>query len=241
MGAILTIQLSAFSNKKVLPNAENIAVLMPKLKELSGIEFLPNVVNSQTIYNKTGTIENVSDLSFSTMDNSGQVICTENRIDCVFNFDIDHQEGIEDKFNIASEIIQFIMKKAKVFANRLALNVTCLSNICNGNSVFEKQVMYVGPFYKNKTIKEWSSRTNARGMMSINGIEESLNIITEYTYATEQTTKETRIICHTDINTIPENKDFRFESDSIAIFKKQARSIFLEIQDDLEGLIQDEK
>ena len=37
MGAILTIQLSAFSNKKVLPNAENIAVLMPKLKELSGI------------------------------------------------------------------------------------------------------------------------------------------------------------------------------------------------------------
>ena len=49
MGAILTIQLSAFSNKKVLPNAENIAVLMPKLKELSGIEFLPNVVNSQKI------------------------------------------------------------------------------------------------------------------------------------------------------------------------------------------------
>ena len=60
MGAILTIQLSAFSNKKVLPNAENIAVLMPKLKELSGIEFLPNVVNSQKIDIKTGTIENVT-------------------------------------------------------------------------------------------------------------------------------------------------------------------------------------
>ena len=36
MGAILTIQLSAFSNKKVLPNAENIAVLMPMTTVGSG-------------------------------------------------------------------------------------------------------------------------------------------------------------------------------------------------------------
>lgn len=87
------------------------------------------------------------------MDNSGQVICTENRIDCVFNFDIDHQEGIEDKFNIASEIIQFIMKKAKVFANRLALNVTCLSNICNGNSVFENRLCTLGHSIRIKQLR----------------------------------------------------------------------------------------
>lgn len=241
MGAILTIQLSSFSNKKVLPNTENIAVLMPKLKELSGIEFLPNIVSSQKIDVKTGAIENVPNLSFSSTDNSGQIICTENRIDCIFNFDIDHQDGIDDKFNMASAIVKFIMSNASVFANRLALNVTCLSNVCSSNSVFETQVMHVVPFYQNKTIKEWSSRTNAVGSMNINGVEEDLNIITEYTHATEQITKETRIVCHTDINTVPENKDFRFESDAIDIFEKQAKDIFLEIQADLEELVKDEK
>ena len=241
MGAILTIQLSAFGNKRILPSTENIAILMPKLKELSGIEFLPYIVNSQKIDITTGAIENVPNLSFSSTNNSGQVICTENRIDCIFNFNIDHQEGIDDRFNVASAIIQFIMNYTSVFANRLALNVTYLSNICSGNSIFETQVMHVVPFYQNKTIKEWSSRTNAMGTMKINGIDESLNVITEYTHATEQTTKETRIVCHTDINTVPENKDFRFKSDAIDSFEKQAKSIFVEIQSDLEGLVADEE
>lgn len=241
MGAVLTIQLSVFSNKRILPSTENIAILMPKLKELSGIEFLPNVVNSQKIDITTGAIENVPNLSFSSADNAGQVICTENRIDCVFNFNVDRQEGVESGFDVASAIIRFIMEHANVFANRLALNVTYLSNICNGNSAFETQVMHVVPFYQNKTIKEWSSKTNAVGIMTINGADESLNIITEYIHATEQTTKETRIVCHTDINTVAENKDFRFKFDVVDSFEKQAKSIFTEIQSDLERLVTDEK
>ncbi|WP_406043180.1 hypothetical protein [Succinimonas sp.] len=241
MGAIIKIQLSAFSNKKVLPSADNIAKIMLSLKEKFGIELLPSILNTQKIDVSTGMIKTVSNLSFSSMDNTEQIICSENRIDCIFNFSVEHQEETEGKFKAASDVLKFIMEKEKIIANRLALNVTFLSNICSKNSVFETQVMHVMPFYRNKTIKEWSSRTNAFGKMIINNVEEELNIITEYTYITESATKEARIICHADINTIAENNDFRFECLSVEFFERQAKEIFSEIQLDLEGLVTDGK
>ena len=237
MGATLSIQVSAFSNKKIVPNAENIAVIMPKLKNLSGIEFLPNIINTQKIDIATGKIDNLPNLSFASINKTGQVVCTDNRIDCIFNFEIDKQDEVEARFNTASCIISFIMQNESVFANRLALNVNYLSDVCNGNSLFETQVMHVLPFYQGKDIKEWSSRTNAVGQMKINDLDENLNVITEYTHTTEPVSGETRILCHIDINTISENQDFRFKYDAISTFIDQAKQIYEDIQSDFDGLV----
>lgn len=241
MSAILSIQLSAFGNKKITPNAENISRLMPKLKEFSEIEFLPNIINTQKIDIETGSIENLPNLSFVSIDNKSQVVCTENRIDCIFKFDLTKQSGTDLRFDTSSKIISFIMQNGSVVANRLALNVTHLSDTCNGNSVFEKQVMHTVPFYQGKNIKEWSSRINAFGQMSINNSTENLNIITEYTHASQSTSGETRIVCHTDINTVAENKDFRFEYATFDEFVSQAKDIFNGIQSDLEELVKNEE
>ena len=241
MGSVLKIQLSAFSNKRIVPSANNIAIIMPKLKEISGIEFLPSVVNSQKIDISTGMIENVSNLSFLSADSTGQVICSDNRLDCIINVSADHQDVVEERFNTTSAILQFLMEATNTVANRLALNVTFVSDICNENSVFEKQVMHVVPFYQNRIIKEWSSRVNAEGTMTINNIEENLNIITEYSRGIEPNTMKTRILCHSDINTVAENRDFRFEHDAIDLFEKKEKSIFEEIQSDLKGLVKYEE
>ncbi|MCM1145000.1 MAG: hypothetical protein NC407_09855 [Lachnoclostridium sp.] len=241
MSAILSIQLSAFGNKKILPNTENISVLMPKLKEFSGIELLPNIIDTPNIDIETGSIKNVPNLSFVSIDNKSQVVCTESRIDCVFNFDMAEQSSTDLRFDTSSEIISFIMQNGNVMANRLALNVTHLSDVCNGNSVFEKQVMHTVPFYQGKNIKEWSSRINAFGQMTINGNAENLNVITEYTQASQSTSGEIRIACHTDINTVAENKDFRFEYAAFDVFVSQAKEIFKSIQSDLEELMKNEE
>ncbi len=236
MGMILSMQLSAFSNKRIVPSTDNIAILMPKLKELSGDDLLPSILNTQKIDISTGNIENVPNLSFSTINNKEKIVCTENRIDCTFNFEAEEQTTVLQDFQAAIKILQFIMEIGNVFANRLALNVDFTSDVCNGNTKFEKQVMHKVPFYQNKEIKEWSSRTNARGTMEIHGKEE-LNIITEYNHIAQKEISENRIVCHSDINTIQENKDYRFTFSDIEYFATHAIEIFVSIQSDLENMV----
>lgn len=237
MGAILSIQLSAFSNKRIIPSTDNIAKLMSKLKEMSGVDLLPSILNTQKIDISTGNLENVPNLSFSTSDNKEKVVCMENRIDCTFNFEIEKQDVVWDNFEVAVKILEFIMQDETVLANRLALNVNFISDICNGGTKFENQVMNVVPFYQDKDIREWSSRINARETIKINSKEEILNIITEYNHITQDRIGA-KIICHCDINTIQENKDYRFYSSDIECFAKQAKEIFVNIQSDLENMVE---
>ena len=49
MGIILNIQLSAFINHRIEPNANNISNLMNELNLLKLKEFLPNITTGQTI------------------------------------------------------------------------------------------------------------------------------------------------------------------------------------------------
>ena len=239
MGAILSMQLSAFSNKRIVPSTDNIAILMPKLKEISGADLLPSILNTQKIDISSGNVENVPNLSFSTIDNKEKVVCTENRIDCTFNFEVEEQTTVLQSFEAAVKILRFIMENGSVFANRLALNVNFISNVCDGNTKFEKQVMRIVPFYQDKDIKEWSSRTNARGTMQVHGKGEELNIITEYNHVTQNEIGETRIVCHSDINTIPDNKDYRFTFSDVECFANQAKDIFISIQSDLEDMVKE--
>lgn len=237
MGAVLSIQLSVFSNRKITPSTGIIAIMMPKLKELTGLDYLPSIINTQKIDISTGNMENIPNLSFSTLDKKSQVVCTENRIDCTFNYELKDQSSVDSGFISAMDILQFIMENTKVLANRLAMNINFISNVCSGESKFEKQVMHVVPFYQDKDIKEWSSRTNAKGKMTIDGHEEELNIITEYNHVTDSNIGETRIVCHSDINTVSENKDYRFNYESLNSFAEQAKRVFKQIQADLEEMV----
>ena len=237
MGEILYIQLSVFSNKRIIPTSDNISLMMKDLKKITDVDYLPSIIDTQKVDIPTGKIETVSNLSFFTYDKKSQVVCTENRIDCNFNYEIKDQENINRDYHFAADILKSIMKKAMILGNRLALNVNFVSNVCNGSSDFENQVMHIVPFYQNKTIKEWSSRTNGKGEITINDCAEELNIITEYNHSIQQPIGEKRIVCHSDINTLHENKDYRFSDTSIDSFAEQTWGIFTEIQSDLEKMI----
>ena len=236
MGAILSIQLSAFSNKKIIPSTENITFMMNDLKRITGVDYLPSIINTQKVDIPTGNIEIVPNLSFFTADRKSQIICPENRIDCNFFYEINEQATVDRDYKFAENILQEIMEKATILANRLALNVNFVSKVCDGSSKFEKQVMHIVPFYQEKTLKEWSSRTNGKGKITINDCEEELNVITEYNHSNQQINGEKRIVCHSDINTIHENTDYRFSYNNIDSFAKQTWRIFKEIQSDLENM-----
>lgn len=241
MGIILSIQLSAFSNRKITPSVENTAVIMSDLKELSGIRFLPHIINTHNINILAETVETIPNLSFSSINESRQIICTDDRIDCIFHFDTNGQENIKSSLNTASRLLSSIMQHNDISASRLALNVYFFPAVGRDKHLCRTNIMCVIPFYRERVIKEWFSRMNAMDQVRINNADESINIITEYTHTTEPASGESRILCHADINTAAENKDFRFKYDSIDIFKAQAWDIYQNIQSDIERLVNSEK
>ena len=86
MSLILNVQLSAFSNYRIEPTANNVTFLMESINKLGIKEFLPNITTGQNIDLIKGKLETISNLGFVTSDKTGQIICQNNRIVCLFNY-----------------------------------------------------------------------------------------------------------------------------------------------------------
>lgn len=239
MGIILNIQLSAFINHRIEPNANNISNLMNELNLLKLKEFLPNITTGQTIDLVKGRIDTISNLAFVTADKSGQIICQDERIDCIFNFNQDDKCDFESELQKLEKILLLIMSEYKIVSNRFALNINLLSEPYFGelqNTIFGKSVVSSLKFYDNREFKEWSMRENSWYPITISNEEDTLNVITELSMVTNDQQNEKRILCHMDINTIPENSGYRFNTDSLNDFVIETGVIAKEIKANFEEL-----
>ena len=242
MSMFLNLQLTAFCNYKIEPSAKNISVLMDKINLLNIKEFLPNVTTGQTIDLVKGKVESVSNLGFVTVDKSGQIMCQDDRIDCIFNFTPDIRGDFEESANNLKVILKQILQENRILSNRLAFNVNLLSDSHSDglkNTSFGHEIVSTLNFYKGKELKEWSSRENVWHTIKIANIDEILNVITELSMVTRNSGEEKRLLCHMDINTIHENTRYRFGYESLDPFVDETKKIIANIKADFEELSKD--
>lgn len=239
MGAVVNIQLSAFCNNRIEPNAKNIALLMEKINSLNIKEYLPNIATSQSIDLVKGNIETSSNLGFVTTDKSGQIMCQDNRIDCIFNYQNGCQGCYEKDIDNLRDILSLILSEYEIISNRLAININILSDSYNGNlqnTNFGQNIVSTLDFYKGKELREWSSRDNLRYPIKIGDKEEMLNVITELSMVISQPEREKRLLCHMDINTIPENIGYRFNYEKMLCFVSEVKKVITDIKNNFEEL-----
>lgn len=239
MGMLLNIQMSIFGNYHIETTANNISILMQKLNELGKFEFLPNIVEGQNIDILAGKISTTSNVSFITSSQLCRVMCMDNRIDCILTFNPDYQDTIENSLQFCNDVLTVIMESFPILGNRLAININELSNPISTDLLetkLGKSIISVLDFYKNKTLEEWSTRSNTRFPINISEKAEMLNIITELNIVKNDQTMEKRVLCHIDINTIPENQGFRFTNGDLSSFIKETKKIISNIKDNFEEL-----
>lgn len=239
MGIVLNIQLSAFVNRRIEPNASNISNLMDKLNQLKIKEFLPNITSGQTIDLIKMKVDTIYNLAFVTADKSSKIICQDERIDCIFNFDQNDKCDFEGELQKLKKILFLVMTEYNIFSNRFALNVDLLSKPYSGefqNTIFGKKAASLLKFYTDRKLKEWSMRENSWCPITISAQEEMLNVITELSMVTNDQQNEKRILCHMDINTIPDNSEYRFVADSLNDFTHETCAIAKEIKANFEEL-----
>lgn len=239
MGIVLNLQLSVFTNYRIEPNANNISNLMKKINLLGVKEFLPNITTGQTIDLVNGKIDTISNLAFVTADRSGQIMCQNDRIDCIFNFNQENECVFETEIQGLENIIELIMTEYDIMSNRLAFNVNFLGDSYSNylqDTNFGQNIISSLDFYNNKTLKEWSTRENVWHPIMISGQEEMLNVITELSMVISNQEDEKRLLCHMDINTIPENSRYRFNAEKLREFVSGAQAIAIGIKTNFEGL-----
>lgn len=239
MGMLLNVQLSVFGNYNIEATAANVSKLMQGINELGKFEFLPNIVSGQNIDLLAGKINTTSNLSFITTSQLSQIICMDNRIDCILNFNSEYQDTIDDSLQFCNNVLAVIMDTFPILGNRLAININELSN-CISTELFKTKLVWsvisVFDFYKDKTLDEWSTRANTRFPVEILGKSEILNVITELNIAQNSQNSEKRILCHLDINTIPENQGYRFKKDDLSSFICETKKIIYNIKNNFEEL-----
>lgn len=239
MGIILNLQLAVFCNHRIEPTPTNISVLMEKINALNIKEFLPNVTTSQIVDLTDRNIKVFPNISFITMDESARIICQDDRIDCIFNFNEDNQSNLEEDIQNLKEILKQILQQNKIICNRLAFNINLLSRTYIKelqSTSFGHNITSPLNFYRGKNLNEWFLRENVRCPIKILKNDELINIITELSLITSNQKFKNRLLCHMDINTIPENIGYRFHYESLDDFVNEANKFITEIRNDFKEL-----
>ena len=222
MKTVTSIMISIFGNKNLNPDSESITYFMTEFKKISNLDFLPNIANSPAIDISTGNISQVFNLSFRTSDGLAKIIGNGNRIDFVSLFTDQTQDIIDERFNQGVKILQTILLKTGITANRLALNIDLY---CTDYDK-EKMVFKPLPFYSERDLKEFTSRINSDYEIDVLENKEKLNVITSFVINDEKNGGIDILRCHLDINTVAQNSDYRFRHEELAdyILKTKALS-----------------
>ena len=239
MGTFLNVQFSIFTNHRIAPTASNVTTLMGKINDLKKFEFLPNVVSTQNIDLGSGQLNAVSNLVFITASNQSQIMCMDNRIDCVFNFDPSCDDTLETSISFCKKVLNIIMQEYSILGNRLAINVNKISSALPENfkeTHFGKKLIVCLDYYEQKNLVEWSTRYNTRTQVEISNKNEVLNVITDLTLAKDMQNESKKILCHLDINTVPENQAYRFSCEDLEAFMKESIKVITPIINDFERL-----
>ncbi len=237
MSIIMNVQYSAFSNNRIEPTPDTVNSILAGLNSLGKYVFIPSMIAGQNIDLLAGKVNPVNNISFVTIDQQVQIACMNDRIDVLINGTNSNQIGsIEDHITFARQALTVVMENNHIYSNRLALNVSVLSDVINGpvqaTALGRKLCSTLG-FYEERSLEEWSSRVNSRISIQIDS-QEVLNVITEISSVFDSVAEKKRFLCHMDINTIFENSGYRFSSGSLERFDNEAMKIVAEIKQNFE-------
>lgn len=237
MSILMNVQYSIFSNNRIEPTPDVVNDLLSELNAMGKYVFIPSMIAGQNIDLLAGKVNPMNNISFVTIDQQVQIACMNERIDVVIN-GMDNNKTIpfEEHIEFARNALMKIMGKNHIYSNRLAINISLLSDIIEDpiqETPFWKKLCNTLAFYDGVPLEEWSSRVNARKTIQIDN-SESLNVITELSSVLDNTSGEKRFLCHMDINTIFENVGYRFSAGSLEKFDGAVMKIISEIKHNFE-------
>lgn len=237
MSILMNVQFSIFSNNRIEPTPDVVNDLLSELNAMGKYVFIPSMIAGQNIDLLAGKVNPMNNISFVTIDQQVQIACMNERIDVVINGTGKNQTiPIEEHIEFARSALMKIMEKNHIYSNRLAINISLLSDIIEDpiqETSFGKKLCNTLAFYDGVPLEEWSSRVNARKSIQVDN-SELLNVITELSSVLDNTSGKKRFLCHMDINTIFENAGYRFSAGSLEKFDGEVMKIIAEIKHNFE-------
>ena len=237
MSILMNVQYSIFSNNRIEPTPDVVNDLLSELNGMGNYVFIPSIIPGQNIDLLAGKVNPVNNISFVTIDQQVQIACMNERIDVVINgTDKNQTIPIEEHIEFARNALMKIMMKNNVYSNRLAINVSLLSDLIEEpiqKTPLGKELCNTLAYYSGISLDEWSSRVNARRSIQVDN-KELINVITELSSVLDNTCGKKRFLCHMDINTIFENAGYRFSAESLEKFDGEIMKIVKEIKHNFE-------
>ena len=126
MSNIINVQLSYFCDYHIQTSVESITKLMEGLNGLGFGELLPSMIPGQKLNLLEGKAIPTTNLSFNSTDGSIQIVCMDNRIDCIIRPTVSEKIDL-DKMQCI-KYMRFILTNGQLFnVNNCDTNV--LANI----------------------------------------------------------------------------------------------------------------
>lgn len=244
MNIIMGVQLTFFCDHHIKTSVDSITTLMQELNKLNMLELLPSVIPGQKLDLLVGKAVSTTNLGFNSPTGNVQIACMDNRIDCTVKPEANENLNLEDALSKCETFLNVILKQYSIQGNRLAINIDVLGKEINSDikdtQCGNKIASCIG-YYKDKSLDDLSARLNTRVPITISNSQEMVNIITNINSATNNQTNNKLLICHIDINTVPEKQDLRFKSNDLKIFIDEIQDIIHQIFNDFEVIDNDKK
>lgn len=234
MSKIIKINAYFFGKISVQLNVSFITEMMNSLSEAAGISLFPNVIPGQKVDLIAGKAEQISNIMFRSQNDDVQVTFAETSLNCCFNFPANQEESdsfLQEQFLRASNVMNAALNSFGQIGSRLAVNIDMIGpEQEDGNFQLSQLASTYAPYYNEKEIIDFSMQINARKNISILELADEINVISNYSIVQNNVTKKKLVLCHLDLNTIPENTKIRFSSVSLAPFLQQIHPVINEIK-----------
>lgn len=232
MSNIINVQLSYFCDYHIQTSVESITKLMEGLNGLGFGELLPSMIPGQKLNLLEGKAIPTTNLSFNSTDGSIQIVCMDNRIDCIIRPTVSEKIDLDKDLLKSRKLLDVIISHYSILGNRLAINIDVIGN----NKVSDFSTTKFGKtlsssinYYNGKIISEFSANLNTRIPIQLSEVEEIVNVITNINTAVNNKDQSNLLLCHIDINTVPEKQGLRFKNDVLEQFVNQIKGIIQQI------------
>lgn len=239
MDRILNFQVSLFGEFiNIKPKTD---IILKLLTSLQDEEFIPGTVDLAVLDAMTGKISTDSRIQMMSQDKLWSIVFLENRIDFNYNFQPNHVsfKKVDDVYEHTKRLVEKVFTVfPEITGNRIAFNGKILLNEMTDEEIEEFMNKFSSPLsvYHEKKLTEWVVKFNSRKHIEWNYNSELCNYITEISkISMEDNENENRISVSIDVNTIHQNKDFRFKYKDIFEFSEKAKEIFNNIVKEIEG------
>lgn len=240
MEKVLTFQLSLFGNfVNIKPIQEITMNLVEKLKD----EYMvPGTANVALVDPQNKNIVTEARLQMVSQSNDWKIVFFKERIDLLYEY-MENNEEYCNLNDIFSRGIQILTKAFSVFPETLGNRIAINTNIILPKMDVEKEKCFIRKYtmpvsaYNNDKLEEWNLHYNVKKELFISKkTKEICNNIISLSQILYNNSKEveSRIVIGLDMNTLPENQEFRFMYTDLISFSEPVKNEMSKILSEIE-------